>query len=563
MEVFDALAVGKLQRSGFGVELTCFSRVLLGTVVRTMTALVDAPADARPESSSVPPVRRPAGWLTVGVAALVAIGVVLRFYVRSHLWLDETLSVLIARKHVSDIPGALRHDGAPPLYYVGLHFWMLAFGTSDWAVRAFSGLASVVTLPLLYLAGRRIGRGVAWAAVVIGATSPFAIHYATETRMYALVALLAVAGFLVLARAFERPTLPRLAAVALVTASLLYTHYWAIYLVAVVGAWLVWRGWLVRGSDGVPVDREPARRAACAMVAGGLLFLPWLPTFLYQAAHTGTPWARPAQFDALVDVVQEFSGGNFPLARILGLVLFGLCVLGLFGTPVDGARIELHLQTRPRGRALAIVLLGTPALAIAAGLLSHTAFVARYTSVVWPAFVLLAALGASRFLSLKGRTTILAVAGVVGLWLSAGGAFIPRTEAGEFAAALAAKARPGDVVTYCPDQLAPAVHRILGDPPGIAQVTYPRSTPPGQVDWVDYGDAVRGASVTDFARSAVARAAPGGHVWLVLGRGYRPYNGRCTLLGAELQRLTGSQQQVVRNRPIRYFEHGTLYRYGG
>ena len=63
-------------------------------------------------------------------------------------------------------------------------------------MRAFSGLASVACLPLVYLAGRRVGgRRAAWAALVVMATSPFALHYATETRMYSLVALEAVVGF--------------------------------------------------------------------------------------------------------------------------------------------------------------------------------------------------------------------------------------------------------------------------------------------------------------------------------------------------------------------------------
>ena len=54
------------------------------------------------------------------------------------LWLDEALSVNIARLPLGDIPGALRHDGAPPLYYVLLHLWMRVFGTGDGAVRALA-----------------------------------------------------------------------------------------------------------------------------------------------------------------------------------------------------------------------------------------------------------------------------------------------------------------------------------------------------------------------------------------------------------------------------------------
>ena len=50
-------------------------------------------------------------------------GLFFYFYTRSDLWLDEALSVNIARLPLVDLHEALRHDGAPPLYYVLLHFW--------------------------------------------------------------------------------------------------------------------------------------------------------------------------------------------------------------------------------------------------------------------------------------------------------------------------------------------------------------------------------------------------------------------------------------------------------
>src|SRR4051812_30724217 len=164
-----------------------------------MTTIVDRPSeplDAAVESLPRPTVSR---WVFAGAAIAVAAGVALRFLLRSHLWLDEALTVDIARLPIARIPGALRHDGAPPLYYVLLHGWMQVFGTGDVAVRSLSGVASLASLPLAYLAGRRLGgRRVAFAALVVMATSPFAIHYATETRMYALVALLSLVGFLAL-----------------------------------------------------------------------------------------------------------------------------------------------------------------------------------------------------------------------------------------------------------------------------------------------------------------------------------------------------------------------------
>src|SRR4051812_46724049 len=90
-------------------------------------------------------------------AAAVAVGLIFRFWTTSHLWLDEALSVNIAKLPITKIPDALRHDGHPPLYYFLLHFWMRAFGDGDIAVRSLSGVFAIATLPLAWVAGKLAG----------------------------------------------------------------------------------------------------------------------------------------------------------------------------------------------------------------------------------------------------------------------------------------------------------------------------------------------------------------------------------------------------------------------
>ncbi|MBV8462266.1 MAG: glycosyltransferase family 39 protein, partial [Acidimicrobiales bacterium] len=227
--------------------------------------------------------------LAAAVVVVVVVGLVLRFWTRSDLWLDEALTVNIARLPLHDLPSFLRRDGAPPLYYVLLHFWIELFGTSDLAVRSLSGLFGVITLPLVWVAGCRLGgRRVGLAALVLLASSPFAVRYDTEARMYALVALLTVLGFLALDRSLDRPRPGNLAALAVVTGLLLYAHYWSIYLVGTILLWLAFEAvW------GRPRWRAGARASLVAVLAGCLSFVPWLPTFFFQSRHTGTPWAVP------------------------------------------------------------------------------------------------------------------------------------------------------------------------------------------------------------------------------------------------------------------------------
>ncbi len=118
--------------------------------------------------------------VVAGVAA-VAVGVVLRFLTSSALWLDEAQSVSFAKLPLSQIPDALRQDGAPPLYYMLLHVWMAVFGDRDIAIRALSGVCSIAAIAVVAVAVDSFaGRRAAAFTVVVLATNPFAIRYATE-----------------------------------------------------------------------------------------------------------------------------------------------------------------------------------------------------------------------------------------------------------------------------------------------------------------------------------------------------------------------------------------------
>jgi mannosyltransferase len=457
------------------------------------------------------------------VVVVLIISLVLRFWTRSDLWLDEALTVNIARQPLHEIPSFLRRDGAPPLFYVLLHFWIGWFGTSDLAVRSLPGVIGVITLPLTWLAGRRLGgRTVAWAALLLVATSPFAVRYDTETRMYSLIALLTVLAFLALDRSLRRPRAGDLVAVAVVTGLLLYTQYWALYLVGTTLLWLAFQSW-----RGRPVWRSGARASFLAVIVGCLTFLPWVPTFLYQSRHTGTPWATPANFAAMVNAVATFAGGASNQGRALGLIFFALAGLGLFGVATSRHHIDLDIRTRPLGRPVAIIVVGTLAAAICGGFISNSAFDARYASVVFIPLILLVSIGLVTFSDQRIRAIVLAVAVVAGLAGSFPDITTNRTQAGEVAASLAIRGRPGDLVAYCPDQLGPAVNRLL--PSGrYHQTTFPRGTGPEFVNWVDYASTSRKASALRFTeRLESAAAKTGAQIFVVWASGYQTFGTKC------------------------------------
>jgi uncharacterized membrane protein len=494
------------------------------------------------------------------LAILVAIGLVLRFWTSSHLWLDEALTVDIARLPIRDIPAALRRDGHPPLYYVLLHGWMRVFGEGDTAVRALSGVLSVVALPLAWMAGRRAGgRQAAVAFVVLLALSPFAIRYATETRMYALVITLVLAGYLLVVGALERPSLVSSIGIALVTGALLLTHYWALWLVGATGLALVVRAW-----RGAPETRRASVRVLAALAGGGVLFLPWVGVLLAQSAHTGTPWAAAVRPTSLVTTtVQDFGGGDYAEGLLLGWALVGLFALGLLGRAVDRTRIELVLSTVPQVRREAIVVALTIALGASAGVATRTTFATRYAAVFLPLFLLVAAVGVTRFAAPVARGIVLAGVVVLGLIGGVHNVVTDRTQVGVVAAAIRAQAVPGDVVFICPDQLGPSVHRVLPDALGLHEVVYPTLAAPDFVDWRDYAARNAAADPTVVA-DQLAQSVSGAHaVWVVLSGGYKTYEGQCEAVLAELGVRLGSGRQLVAEDGDTFFEHAALFRFPG
>ncbi len=534
-------------------------------------ATVDPPAPGAPDE----PDRSPDGpWSLQGPwrqgafaigALVVAAGVVLRFWTHSQLWLDEALTVDIARRPLGQLHHLLRQDGAPPLYYLLLHFWMKVFGTSNEGVRSLSGVLSVLTLPLAWLAGRRFGRASAWAVLVLAASAPFSIYYGTESRMYALVMLLTVLGFLALDRAIRRATPWNLLAVAVVAAALLYSQYWSLYLLTAVGLWLLWQG---RKGQPDAARRANARWSFGALIVAGLAFVPWLPTFFFQSRHTGTPWAAPGNFGAIVSALTGFTDNQATLStagsnqgRLLAIIYLILAFLAVFGAARDRWRIELDLHTRQRSRALAFVVFATLVLAVGGGLLTKSGYSNRYASVVFLPFLVLVALGLMTMREPRLRAVIVLVAAAAGLAVGAENVNTQRTQAGPVAAVLGAQARPGDIVAYCPDQLGPALYRLTSTR-GYDQITYPRRQSPAIIDWIDYKKAIDAASPSAFVHEVQSLAGASHLIWLVWAPGYQGYGTRCETIASDLLQSPGyGGHNWVTQRPSKYYEPMDLTEY--
>ena len=548
-------------------------------VTAPVDAIDQAPAKSRESEPPAPRHRimggprrwigrqRPLPWLIALAVVAIVIGSVLRFVTTSHIWLDEALTVEISGRHLPQLFAALRHDGSPPLYYLLLHYWMDLFGTSDLAVRALSGVLSLATLPLAWFAGRRVARVASSfghiephavdrtgaAALLLFATSPYAIRYGTETRMYSLVVFLVLLFSLVLARALEQPSLRRWSAVTVTTAALAYTHYWTFLMLASVAFFLLLQG------RRRPQHRKLCHQALYAMFAAGVLFLPWLPTFVFQMLHTGTPWAQQVHAEVLLDTVFSWAGPA-SAGALLALVLLLMAFIGYTARP-SGDGLHLQLSGRVPGRYLVAMWLVPLVLAYGTFAFGGSAYAERYTGVALPPFLLLAGLGIGLLPSRATVCGLLALISVLGL---VGGRSLngdERTNATEVAARIQQQARPGDVVGYCPDQLAPAVHRVLvrEKVTGITEVAFADASGPALVDWVDYARRMEQASPTAFAHELDKLAGPDGSIYLVSADGYRTLGDDCSEVADQLSALGRDPVAQVGRR--RLLESATLVRF--
>lgn len=323
--------------------------------------------------------------IVVLLLALAGISLVLRMrQLDFHFWVDEGISVGIASHPLNELTHLLREDGSPPLYYLLLHVWMQAFGRGEVATHVLSLLFALISIPVAYWAGTSLfGRRTGAYCAVLTAGLPFLSGYAQETRMYSLIVLLS----LLLAAAFLHAFVFRrrryLPLFVLSLTALLYTHNWALFL-----GLMTFVAFLVC----VRLEAHAERRGlwidgALAFGAVALLYLPWLPTLLYQAQHTGAPWALPPILWSFTQGAYYIVGGRGAAVAILFGAGAGFLALRATGFRERG--------TRPAIILLTVLGVGTVVLA---WLYAKTtpAWAFRYLAVVIGPLLLLVGLGLSR-----------------------------------------------------------------------------------------------------------------------------------------------------------------------
>jgi hypothetical protein len=250
----------------------------------------------------------------------------------------------------------------------------------------------------------------------------------------------------------------------------------------------VWLFLLWRASE----RRELLIVGAIAFGGALLLYLPWLPTVLYQVAHTGAPWSEPPTIVSLLST---------PVRMLGDFAVVALLLVGAAGL------VPLWRRDSPAVWLLAIALI-TVVLAWLSSQLSP-AWAQRYLAVAVGPLLLAVVAG----LANAGRLGVAAL--IVGAALGAAdGAPDDKSNVRDVARTISPSLRAGDLVVVTqPEQVSVLAYYL---PEGVRFATLTGAVQDtGVTDWRDGTDRLGAATPEKDLEPLLDELEPGQRVALV------------------------------------------------
>lgn len=381
---------------------------------------------------------------------LILVAAALRWYrlTAQDIWGDEAFSIWLSQQPLNVvIAGA--SDTHPPFYPFLLFLWLPLAGSTAFATRTLSVLIGSLAVPLVFVLANRLTPRprVKWFATILTTISPLMIYYSQETRMYELVAVLALASTYFALRMSEgmhhrslgmaHSRVPLMYFISTLLA--IYTHYSAFFVLVAqnVFALLRWRN----------------QRAALVRWIGwqGLLvaaYVPWIvvqSAFLREKAHARfEEWGWAGIEMIFGKTLLAFSAGlttDFPVSHLAAIlfVIFGL--LGVYAI--------IHRRESQAWLALLYFLVPVTIAYIVNPIMPF--FFERYVLVALPGFLILVAFGLDYLDELDHRAQIGMTMALIFFAIFANGNFYfnetyAKGKYGKMMAYVSQNAQPGDVL---------------------------------------------------------------------------------------------------------------------
>jgi mannosyltransferase len=390
------------------------------------TAPARSPSRSRCKARALP------AWWPLAALTLLAAALRLSTLEMQSFWYDEAFTpVRVLHAGLGTTLRSVVHtENTPPLWYLLAWADVRLFGDGEIALRSISAIAGIATVPVAWLIGAELaGRRAAIVTAAIVAVNPLFVWYSQEARAYALFALFAALAMLCFLRALREPSARRMAEFALSGALALLTHYFAVFLLAAMVAWLL-------------AQRRTRRASLPALAVLAAVGAALVPLISAQGGH-GTQWIGRWPLGERVEAIPQYFLTGYTGASLghgvellIALPILAAVALGAWGLagrpPSPGQRERLG---EARAALVCLVLAGCGVLVPLALALAGADYLAprNLLAAMVPASALLALLMSVRETRAAGAA--LAAVSVLGfLILSVDIDLSPRLQRGDWRA---------------------------------------------------------------------------------------------------------------------------------
>lgn len=261
-------------------------------------------------------------WVLPGILLL---GLFVRIYAISgqSLWYDEGYSLRMAHltpRHI--ISETASRDFHPPLYYLGLHYWIMSFGDSEFSARFPSALLGFLSIFMMYKVGKLLfDKNVGLLSSLVLALSVFHVEYSQEVRSYSLMAFLTLLSFYFFLKLFTERSLRASIGYSVSSIILIYTHVYGLFIVASQNIFFLLRNFSTREKT------TSVRKWFLLQGILVILFLPWISSLLAQTAKVQRGYWVPVP--TVLSVIYSFGGyAGSRLLLFFFLILSCLAIIG-------------------------------------------------------------------------------------------------------------------------------------------------------------------------------------------------------------------------------------------
>ncbi|MEY3236820.1 MAG: hypothetical protein RI883_921 [Bacteroidota bacterium] len=230
--------------------------------------------------------------------------------------LDEPFSIYHAQKSLPHLFSIFKTENNPPLHFIFLHFWEQLFGIGAISVRSLSLLFSVLTIPVLWLIGKRfINLKAAITLCILFIFSDYHHYHGIEARTYSLLVLeYSILLYYLLKILIDKTDkkVVNYIIVGFLNALLFYTHYiFPFILLSEIIVIIIFYK---------TIDWKKILLTVVVFIA---LTLPWISVLLMRvnSINTSGTWVSPAQHSELYGFINKFFNDRWVFMTLIVIVV--------------------------------------------------------------------------------------------------------------------------------------------------------------------------------------------------------------------------------------------------